>query len=531
MGKKEFNKWIFKTIFFPLLMDIFCEVFISFLTIRIAFEVGVITDNFLNGETTFILNFRYILILLGLLIIITPFIQYINYMLWNKNFDKLHLYTFKKFLYRDYDIKNYYNDKELTYKLEWDTALLGIRLWNFLPDIITGLFILMYVGYNLIKLSISLGTITILISSIIILIPLIYRSKVKKQELFTQEINEKLTKTYYQLIENIPFIKVKNLYKQARLTLSEKYRNRYKIDKNSHKIECSLSFFNDISKVVLNIGLFLLGLYFVSLKHLTVGDLARYMIIINLLENGFIKFYRSLPLIEKIKVSYKRSIELLYPSEKGKTKLNAFYNLSFNNVSYGYNRNDNIIKNLFFTINRGDIVALVGKNGAGKSTIAKILTKLLTNYQGNILLNNIELKDINPENLRDLIIYCTQSPQLFNGTVYENIKIVDKCDSCDKDIITYMKDFNLYEIKDKIVEDNGNNLSGGQRQAIMLARVFLKAKDVLILDEPLNFLDLDKQKVVFNYLSMCSQKGKTVIMITHNSKLINFANKIIRLSY
>lgn len=297
-------------------MDIFCEVFISFLTIRIAFEVGVITDNFLNGETTFILNFRYILILLGLLIIITPFIQYINYMLWNKNFDKLHLYTFKKFLYRDYDIKNYYNDKELTYKLEWDTALLGIRLWNFLPDIITGLFILMYVGYNLIKLSISLGTITILISSIIILIPLIYRSKVKKQELFTQEINEKLTKTYYQLIENIPFIKVKNLYKQARLTLSEKYRNRYKIDKNSHKIECSLSFFNDISKVVLNIGLFLLGLYFVSLKHLTVGDLARYMIIINLLENGFIKFYRSLPLIEKIKVSYKRSIELLYPSEK-----------------------------------------------------------------------------------------------------------------------------------------------------------------------------------------------------------------------
>jgi len=196
-----------------------------------------------------------------------------------------------------------------------------------------------------------------------------------------------------------------------------------------------------------------------------------------------------------------------------------FSSIDFQNVTFSYNN----IKflNYNFSINANSFVMIKGKNGCGKSTICKLLTKVLTNYQGKILIDNKNIKDYTESEIRNLISYSNQSAKLFKDTIKNNI-ILGKNISHDKfNLITKICDLETI-LKEKpnrynsLVYENNTNFSGGEIQKIILARTLLTDKKIIILDETLSAVNkLTEIKIINNMKKYL--KDKTIIYITHKN--------------
>lgn len=173
-----------------------------------------------------------------------------------------------------------------------------------------------------------------------------------------------------------------------------------------------------------------------------------------------------------------------------------------------------IIENFTYKINKGDKVLIEGKNGSGKSTLIKLLTGLYSEYTGDIYVNDINIRDIDINEFRSRISVVTQNPFLLNLSVIDNIKTCCRVDKGDN-IEDVLKELDLYSIKDKIVGENGEHLSGGQRQKVALARALVAKSDLIILDEPDNALDKNAQDYIMNKFL---HKESIIMVISHNNK-------------
>ena len=178
---------------------------------------------------------------------------------------------------------------------------------------------------------------------------------------------------------------------------------------------------------------------------------------------------------------------------------------------------------------------MVGHIGSGKSTIGKLLVRLKDPTKGEILMNNINIKNLNIDNLRDNINYIPQHPKLFNRTLFNNIIYGVKRTITEKDIIKILDDLDVNNINKKFksmlfesVGKNGSNLSGGQRQLVWLLRAILKNSKVVILDEPTSSLDDKNKKELIKFIQKYT-KNKIVILITHDKSLLEYVNRIINM--
>jgi len=205
----------------------------------------------------------------------------------------------------------------------------------------------------------------------------------------------------------------------------------------------------------------------------------------------------------------------------------------FKDVSFNYkDRNFDILKNLNLTIKKGEKVGIIGRVGSGKSTIAKLILKLYEPNKGSILVDNTEIRQIDPVDLRHSIGYVPQEPFLFMGTIRDNITIGDSY-ATDEEILEASKIAGVHEILGKheagydlIVGERGEGLSGGERQSVTLARAILSKPKILILDEPTNSIDeLSEQKFKQNLKKII--KDKTVIVITHKPSILSLIDRLI----
>lgn len=205
----------------------------------------------------------------------------------------------------------------------------------------------------------------------------------------------------------------------------------------------------------------------------------------------------------------------------------------FDNVSFKFDDTDqHLLNNLSFTINSGETVAIIGKTGSGKSTIAKMLTRLYDYQSGSITINGHELKDINKHYVRKNVGLVLQEPFLYARSVYENITITDK--KLDKDIVyqaakisAIEKDIKSFEKGyDTIVGEKGTTLSGGQKQRLAIARMLVNDKPILIFDDSLSAVDTETDVMIRNELKK-REHGSTTIIITHRITTAKQADKII----
>lgn len=209
-------------------------------------------------------------------------------------------------------------------------------------------------------------------------------------------------------------------------------------------------------------------------------------------------------------------------------------NIEFKNVTFTYpTRNNPALNDISLKIESGQTIALVGRSGAGKSTIANLIPRFYDVSQGEILLDSIDIKEYTLKSLRHQIGYVSQRVHLFNGTIAENISYGEKDKYSREDIIQAAKLANAMEFIDKLesgidteIGDNGILLSGGQRQRIAIARVLLRNNPILILDEATSALDNESEKLVQDAIETL-QKNRTSIIIAHRLSTIEKADRIL----
>lgn len=234
-------------------------------------------------------------------------------------------------------------------------------------------------------------------------------------------------------------------------------------------------------------------------------------------------------------VALKRVIQIFDNDieDKGKGKESFKVNINsieLKNVSFKYKENKDILKDLSFKINENKSVALTGKNGSGKTTVVKLIMGFYSNYEGDILINNISLKRLNIEELRNRIGIVSQRIFLFSGSIEDNLKLGN--DNVDDEKLDYISEllqdniFNSENRKNIFVLEGGKNLSGGQIQKIAIARSILRNADIFIFDEATANIDIESKNVITNIIKN-NLKDKIRIIISHDSEVVTYTDEII----
>ena len=256
--------------------------------------------------------------------------------------------------------------------------------------------------------------------------------------------------------------------------------------------------------------------------------------LLNLAEKIFdciYNFGENLEIIDDFYVVTKRINKLL--ALKKEKNSNYLYDLNgdiiFSNVTV-YVNNKTILKNMNFIIKYGENVAIIGDNGSGKSILAKTMLGFYK-YEGNIYINNHNIKGINKEDIRKYIELILGESYIFSGSILENLKLdnnIDKtyiekvCEECEiKSDINRFKDG-----YDTLVGEKGTKLSGGQKQRVCIARSIINDKRVIIFDEALNKLDNKTRKnILKNIINKC--QNSTLIFISNNLEIIDYVDNVI----
>ena len=216
-------------------------------------------------------------------------------------------------------------------------------------------------------------------------------------------------------------------------------------------------------------------------------------------------------------------------------KINSFEKqIMFNNVSFKYEFDDTVLKDISFEIEKGSVVALVGSSGAGKSTLADLIPRFYDVDKGGITIDGHDIRDLSLNSLRRLMGIVTQETILFNDTVRANIAY-GQIDVNDEQVIPAAKAANALEFInelsegfDTVIGEKGVKLSGGQRQRLAIARAIMKNPPILILDEATSALDTESERLVHKALETL-MVDRTVLVIAHRLSTVTNADKIILL--
>ncbi len=217
------------------------------------------------------------------------------------------------------------------------------------------------------------------------------------------------------------------------------------------------------------------------------------------------------------------------------TMTNQGYDIVFDHVGFAYTTGETVLKDVSFTAKQGEVTALVGPSGGGKTTVSRLAARFWDINKGKITVGGMDISKIDPETLLSLYSIVFQDVTLFNNTIMENIRIGRK-DATDEEVIAAARLANCEEFAVKLpdgfysmIGENGCELSGGERQRISIARAFLKNAPIILLDEATASLDVENETLIQAALSRLI-KDKTVLVIAHRMRTVSGADKVVVLS-
>ena len=246
---------------------------------------------------------------------------------------------------------------------------------------------------------------------------------------------------------------------------------------------------------------------------------------------------QNLAAVIAMRTNVARMNEILeYPIQTGQEQLtNRGYDIVFDHVGFAYNSGETVLKDVSFTAKQGEVTALVGPSGGGKTTVSRLVARFWDYQKGRITVGGMNISQIDPEKLMSLYSIVFQDVTLFNNTVMENIRLGRK-DATDEEVLAAAHLANCDEFAEKLpdkwntdIGENGCALSGGERQRISIARAFLKDAPIILLDEATASLDVENETLIQTALSRLIQ-NKTVLIIAHRMRTVAGADKIVVLS-
>ena len=291
------------------------------------------------------------------------------------------------------------------------------------------------------------------------------------------------------------------------------------------------------AQMILNLGIATTALVGSSLLikgQLDVLTFFMFLLLVSRLYDPMQASLQNLAAIISTKTNITRMNEILdHEVQSGSTTLtNKGYDMVFDNVGFAYNDKETVLKNVSFSAKQGEVTALVGPSGGGKTTVSRLASRFWDISQGKITIGGMDISTIDPETLLSLYSIVFQDVTLFNNTIMENIRLGKK-DATDEEVLQAAKMANCDEFVSKLPEgyhtnigENGYNLSGGERQRVSIARAFLKDAPIILLDEATASLDVENETLIQTALSRLI-KNKTVIIIAHRMRTIASADKIV----
>ena len=348
------------------------------------------------------------------------------------------------------------------------------------------------------------------------------------------ENNSQLTSFIIQSINGIETIKAYNLEKSIQDETEFKYLKVIKSSFKRSKIYNLLTFLSGIVELIGNTLIMWVGAIQVINGKLTLGEMMVFNTLLEYFTNPVKNLISLQPTIQTATVSADRLGEIIdldiEQSDEKMIPQNLKGDIEIKGLNFRYGTRELILKNINMEIKQGEKIALVGESGSGKTTLAKLILKFYDFEKGDININNFNLKDIDNTFLRNRIAYISQDMFLFNKTIKENLMLNDEIQI--DNIIELSKKVNAYEFInelpqrfDYMIEENGTNLSTGQKQRLSILRALLKNPDILIMDEATSNLDSITESAIQKTLNN-PEFSMTTIIIAHRLSTIRLCDRI-----
>ena len=224
---------------------------------------------------------------------------------------------------------------------------------------------------------------------------------------------------------------------------------------------------------------------------------------------------------------------LSHEEQTGRENMNnKGYDIAFDHVAFSYKDGEQVLRDVSFVAKQGEVTALIGPSGGGKTTVSRLAARFWDNNRGTITVGGMNVSEIDPEQLLSLYSIVFQDVTLFNNTIMENIRIGKK-DATDEEVMEAARLANCIDFVEKLpdqwntmIGENGSELSGGERQRISIARAFLKDAPIILMDEATASLDVDNESAIQESISKLIQ-NKTVLIIAHRMRTVDGVDKIV----
>ena len=313
-----------------------------------------------------------------------------------------------------------------------------------------------------------------------------------------------------------------------------------KVEKRAIISEVGTAVFVVSASFILKIGIgtvALAGSILLVSGEIDVLTLFMYLLIASRLYDPLQSSLQNLAAVISLRTNVERMDEILFhPLQEGKPELtNKGYDIAFKDVRFGYDNGEEVLSNVTFTAKQGEVTALVGPSGGGKTTVSRLAARFWDPDSGSITVGGMDVTQTDPESLLSLYSIVFQDVTLFDNTIMENIRI-GRRNATDEEVIEAGKMAQCLPFVEKLddgwntmIGENGCELSGGERQRISIARAFLKDSPIILLDEATASLDAENETEIQMALSKLI-RNKTVLVIAHRMRTVENADKIVVLS-
>ena len=345
-------------------------------------------------------------------------------------------------------------------------------------------------------------------------------NRLTEQEKEISKKNERFVSIVNELLSGFPVIKSFRAETQASRLFSQRNEQAEEAKKNKRRTEQLISLLANDAGIIAQMGIFLAGAWLaISGKGVTAGVVIVFVQLMNYILNPISQVpllwsnrKAAIALMEKLSDALSENVR-----EEGREKLNGFSEkIEVKDLTYGYEPESPVLKDLDVQFDAGKSYAIVGGSGSGKSTLLNLLMGSSSNYQGEICIDGVSIKNIESESLYQLMTSVQQNVFVFNDTIRNNVTMFHEFP--DKEVTLALERSGLSEFIEKrgeefVCGENGANLSGGERQRISIARALLRKSPILLVDEATAALDAATARAVsFSILNLV---GMTRIVVTH----------------
>ncbi len=417
-----------------------------------------------------------------------------------------------------------------------DTTMLETAFSHFVPQLIGALISTTIIGISLLVFNFKMGLSIFWVVPVSFFLVIATRKLQDSSGIKSKSIQLSYLDKIQECIENVADIKSNNRKENHLFVMKDRLE---KFENASIKSELVVGILVSLAQMILKLGIgtsMILGIYLVANGDINVLFFLFFLMLVtrvfeplSLALINLAAMYISLLSVNRMKELENTKIQTGRESMS-----NNGYDIEFSNVSFSYHTNETVLDNISFVAKQGEVTALIGPSGGGKSTAVKLASRFWDIDSGSITIGGENISEIDPETLLKNISIVFQDVILFDNTIIENIHIgrksatddevieVAKKSSCHNYIMALPKGY------DTLIGENGCTLSGGERQRLSIARALLKDAPIVLLDEATSSLDVKNEIAVQQAIANLT-KNKTVIIVAHRMRTIIGANKIVLL--